>query len=111
MKISKMQKMIVMSNGRSSRLRGANGTVRFGKRFSEKGLIDLLSQDEKIALYQYIEVDQGIRISNGKLPALSPNAKKILLRYMYMPPQRKSRYAESVKTALFHSTINAIKTD
>lgn len=77
----------------------------------EKIIIDSLSQEDKIKLYQCIEVAQGIRVSEEKNITLPPSANRVLLKYRHMPTQTKKRYAERIKAALYNSMISAIETD
>ena len=67
-------------------------------------VFDKMDADEKIELFQQLEIAQGVRIGVRSVKALSPESQKILSRYDAIQTARgKKVYAEKIKSQVFSS--------
>lgn len=72
-------------------------------------IIDKLDFDEKIELFQQLEIAQGIRKGDKSLKALSPVSQQILNKYENLPSESaKAVFAERVKNQVFYSLKKSI---
>ena len=71
--------------------------------------IEKMEFDEKIELFQQLEVAQGIRKEIRKIDELSLKSQEIIKKYEKLPTKRaKTIYAEKVKTEVFSSLKKSI---
>lgn len=71
--------------------------------------IERLDFDEKLELFQQLEIAQGIRKGEKSLKALSVVSQQILHKYETLPTEReKAVYAEGVKNRVYASLQKTI---
>ena len=76
------------------------------------GTIEKMDFDEKIELFQQIEIAQGLRKGNKADDVLSSASRHILRKYEYLSSNReKAIYAERVKNQLYDSLKKAMSDD
>lgn len=71
-----------------------------------------LDFDERIELFQQLEIAQGIRRGEKSIKALSTVSQQILRKYESLPSEReKTVFAERVKNQVFSSLKKSITED
>lgn len=71
--------------------------------------IEKMKFDEKLELFQQLEIAQGIRRGQRTDEVLPLAARKIIKKYETIPTDRqKNKYAENVKERIFISIRNSI---
>ncbi len=71
--------------------------------------IEKMEFDEKIELFQQLEIAQGLRKEIRKIDELSLKSQEIIKKYETLPTKRaKAIYAERVKTEVFSSLKKSI---
>lgn len=70
--------------------------------------IKSMSQEEKVYVFQQLEVNEGIRMEVAKTTAPSMKCVKIVNRFNKMPNSRKAQYAVRIKKQLYDSIISSI---